>query len=85
MHGQAVTACGLAIVGAYLSRDWQLDNLLCPVCFTPRERDTGEMQKLERESLDQADAIAYGDSHDDDTAVERSSPTPTTPPEIKKD
>ncbi len=50
--GNGHTACGLPIDGAYLSREHVLDDRLCPVCFTHRERDTGEMKKIEKEALE---------------------------------
>ncbi len=55
-HDTDHTACGLPIVGAYLSRDWQIDTDLCPECFTKRERDTGEMMRLERAAIEEAKA-----------------------------
>lgn len=45
----ARTACGEPIGGAVASRDYQLDNHLCPKCFTKAERKTGEFLKLERD------------------------------------
>ncbi len=50
--GNGHTACGLPIDGAYLSREHVLDDRPCPVCFTHRERDTGEMKKIEKEALE---------------------------------
>jgi hypothetical protein len=65
-NGDDHTACGLAIDGAYSSRDHVLDDRLCPVCFTSRERDTGEMKLIEKHALDhsRADQLTerwYGD------------------------
>jgi hypothetical protein len=51
-NGESHTACGLLIGIAYFSRDWILDENLCPVCFTKRERDTAEMLLIEREALE---------------------------------
>ena len=43
------TACGESIGGAVASRDYELDENLCPKCFTKAERKTGEFLKLERD------------------------------------
>lgn len=70
--GNGKTACGLALTGAYLSREYMLDDQLCPQCFTPHERDTGEMKRLEREAIEHAeeanlvDAKWGGDEIDDE-------------------
>jgi hypothetical protein len=65
-NGNQHTACGEPISGAFLSRDWQLDENLCPTCFTPNERDTGELHKIELESLEHAAVDAYGEDLDDE-------------------
>jgi hypothetical protein len=55
-NGDDLTACDEPIPVIYGSRDWVLDDNLCPVCFTPRERDTGKMKKIEKEALEKARA-----------------------------
>lgn len=67
--GGTTTACGLTIAGAFASRDHALDGDLCPICFTPHERDTGEMEKLEARALEIANTDAFGDD-DEKTPVE---------------
>lgn len=65
MHIAGETACGEPLPGAFSSRDWQLDADLCETCFTKRERDTGEMVKLEKELLRDHDQFRFGGKHDD--------------------
>lgn len=55
------TACGEPIGVIHFTRDHELDTNLCPKCFTPHERDTGEMKKLEKEVLERSDADAFTD------------------------
>ena len=69
LHDNGHTACGLEIGGAYLSRDFELDDNLCSKCFTSHERQTGEIIQLERE--EEKYPIDDDDRFDDD-------PTPTT-------
>lgn len=68
------TACGDPVGGAYLSREWVLDENLCPRCFTAREMDTGEMKKIEKAALAdaRADAIVeeWADPDDDRTPTD---------------
>jgi len=61
------TACGKPVSGAFASRDHQLDEHLCTVCFTPNERDTGEMLKLEAEALERASVESFGEAEDEPT------------------
>lgn len=65
-NGDDHTACGLSITGAYLSREWALDQSLCPECFTDRERDTGEMKRIENDALAYARADDRAESWDRD-------------------
>lgn len=68
------TACGEPIAGAYLSRESDLAGHLCPRCFTPRETETGEMKRIEKEALEgaRADAVveAWSDPDDDRTPTD---------------
>ncbi len=73
-NGNDHTACGIKIFICY-SRDWVLDENLCPACFTKPERDTGAMKKIEREALEKADVDSFGeDSEADFTPVEGTEP-----------
>lgn len=61
-HGSTdLTACGEPVLGAFASRDWELDNDLCAECFSKHERTTGEMVKLEREAVRDVDAEQFSD------------------------
>lgn len=76
------TACGLPIPPAYLSREWQLDEDLCLECFTPRERDTGKMKRIEKDALERAaanDLVDEWDGRDHETTDEID-PVPMPPP-----
>jgi hypothetical protein len=63
-NGHDHTACGIEIAGAYASRDLELDVDLCPICFTRRELDTGQMKKLKAEALERAEAEGYFDDEE---------------------
>ncbi len=77
------TVCGIAIQGAYLSREWALDDQLCPECFTKREMDTGEMKKIEKHALEHARADDLVDEwRGDDETTDEIDPAPVT---IKKE
>lgn len=60
-HGSTdLTACGEPILGAVGSRDWELDDELCPECFSTHERTTGEFKRLE-ELRDEEVAAGFDD------------------------
>lgn len=69
-NGGDHTACGEPIENAFATRDHNLDLDLCPVCFTKRERDTGDMKKIEREALERARSEAWFDDDLDKTPTE---------------
>lgn len=83
-NGGDHTACGLAIDGAFLSREAILDEDLCTACYTTHERDTGRMKKIEQRALDFAQADEFADDNDEITEErevtgERAAP-PLAPP-----
>jgi hypothetical protein len=78
------TACGETIGPLYFSREWVLDENLCPVCFTNHERDTGEMQKLEREAVElreQTERIREKFEEFADEITDEVDPPPHPPPD----
>ena len=61
------TACGRYIVGPVLSRYYDAGHdKLCPICFTPKERDTAKIEKLKKEHAKE-DASLYFDEDEDPT------------------
>lgn len=60
------TACAQDF-GAFLSRDDRLDDEICEICFTPHERDTGRMRKIELELTRDADPDMYFDPDEEPT------------------
>lgn len=65
---EELTACGEPLSGAVMSRDWELDDNLCEICFTKAERRTGRFKKLEREIASRDPRELYDEryGYDDD-------------------
>lgn len=68
-NGGDHTACGL-LIGPAVSRDWILDDALCPRCYSEYERETGKMKKIERESLDSLEDTTINADFEDDTPTD---------------
>ncbi len=67
-NGGDHTACGLLILGVVFSRERDLELDLCPLCFSKHELDTGQMKRLRRSMIQDADAEAW---FDDEESTER--------------
>ena len=66
-NGGDKTACNEPIGAAFQSRDWELDDDMCEICFTRHERDTGRMNKIVIELERDADPALFHDPDDEPT------------------
>ncbi len=65
VNGGHETACGKPIF-AFAIRDFGADHL-CPVCFTPNEIQTGELELIERHAIERSKVDGYSDPDDEPT------------------
>lgn len=66
-NGGDHTACNEPIGAAFATRDWQLDDQMCEVCFTTHERDTGKMKRIALDLENSSDPALFHDPDDEPT------------------
>lgn len=61
------TACDLEIDGPFAVKDGPLELDLCPICWTPRERDSASRHKAMRDHANETGELYF---HDDEEPTE---------------